>query len=321
MVKTVVLALKNAVPGHVLDAISVFEKVNEFAAESGKGPLFHCTVAGASETISYNQGLITLKADETLTNIGKPDLVIVPALTGHAPGTTYINKEFAATLARLYKEGAELAAFGTGTFLLAYSGVLNNHESTTHWSYAAEFRYYYPGVKLIEERMVTHDNGLYTCGGGIAHWNLLMHLTERYCGRDMAIRLAKYFVVELDKNNQSAFVIFNGLKDHGDQAVLKIQNFIEKNYREKMSIEELSDMHHLTRRTLERRFRKATRLTVMEYIQRVKVEACKKQLEIGRKAISEVMADIGYTDTQAFRDLFRKYTGMTPVVYKQKYSR
>jgi transcriptional regulator GlxA family with amidase domain len=137
----------------------------------------------------------------------------------------------------------------------------------------------------VDEKMITDQNGLYSSGGSNAYWNLLLHLVEKYSGREMAIRLAKYFVIDLNRNVQSPFIIFDGLKDHEDDLIKKIQEKIERSYRKKLTVEELADEFNMSRRTFERRFKKATRNTVTEYIQRVKVEAAKKQLGI-RKEIS-----------------------------------
>jgi transcriptional regulator GlxA family with amidase domain len=173
----------------------------------------------------------------------------------------------------------------------------------------------------VDEKAITDQNGLYSSGGNNAWWNLLLHLVEKYAGREIAIYTAKYFVIDLDRNTQSPFIIFNGLKDHGDEVIIKSQEFIEQNYQEKLTINEIASRFDLTRRTFERRFKKATRNTVAEYIQRVKMEAAKKQLEIGRKPIMEIMLDVGYTDVPTFREVFKQTTGMTPVEYKNKYNK
>jgi YesN/AraC family two-component response regulator len=60
---------------------------------------------------------------------------------------------------------------------------------------------------------------------------------------------------------------------------------------------------------------------VNEYVQRVKVEAAKRKLESSRKNVSEVMYEVGYTDTKTFRDVFKKITGLTPVEYRNKYNK
>ena len=135
----------------------------------------------------------------------------------------------------------------------------------------------------------------------------------------MAILASKYFAIDIDRDSQSAFMLFKGQKDHADEEILKAQEFIEENYCEKIAVDDLADLVSVGRRSFERRFRKATHHSVVDYIQRVKVEAAKRSFERSRKNISEVMFDVGYTDTKAFRELFKKITGLTPVEYRNRY--
>ena len=116
-------------------------------------------------------------------------------------------------------------------------------------------------------------------------------------------------------------MIFKGQKNHDDEIVKQIQEYIELNYQNKISINDLSERFGMSRRSFERRFKKATSNTIVEYIQRVKIEAAKKQLEIGRKTINEVMYETGYNDTKAFRDVFKKIVGISPFDYRNKYNR
>jgi transcriptional regulator GlxA family with amidase domain len=199
--------------------------------------------------------------------------------------------------------------------------LLKGRQCTTHWLYANEFRHHYSSVTLVDEKAITDQNGLYSSGGNNAWWSLLLHLVEKYAGREIAIYTAKYFVIDLEKNIQTPFIIFNGRKDHGDEAVLNAQAFIEQHYRDKLTVSQIAGQFHVTRRTFERRFKNATRNTVAEYIQRVKLEAAKKQLEIGRKSIMEIMLDVGYTDVPTFREVFKRITGLTPNEYRNKYNK
>ena len=118
-----------------------------------------------------------------------------------------------------------------------------------------------------------------------------------------------------------AFIIFQGQKEHEDAEVKQVQNYIEQNFEEKLSVDALAAMVAIGRRNFERRFKKATSNTIVEYIQRVKIEAAKKQLETSRSNISEVMYTVGYSDTKAFRTVFKKITGLSPVHYKNKYNK
>lgn len=320
MIKVNILVLKNALTANIADAIQVFQQVNEWLMNAERSAMFQIELTGLQRNISINNGTFNIHCNNIFEEVDDSDLIIVPAISGHSSSSVYINKDFAPWIGAMYKNGTEVACFSTGSFLVAFAGVLDGKSCTTHWDYADEFRYYYPSVSLMDERLITHQDGLYSCGGGASHWNLLIHLIERFAGREMAIRTAKYFVVDLDKSNQSAFIIFRGLKDHNDQQVLKAQAFIEQHYSMKITVDEIADKFNLTRRTFERRFKKATRHTVAEYMQKVKVEAAKKQLEIGRKTINEIMDNVGYVDVQSFREVFRRYTGMSPVEYKSKYS-
>jgi len=205
--------------------------------------------------------------------------------------------------------------------MLAFTGLLKNKKCTTHWQYANEFRFFYPDITLVDGKIIVEQNGLYSSGGASSYWNLLLHLVEKYTSRDMAILASKFFVLDIDRKTQSPFTIFKGQKIHEDPDIIKVQEHIEKNFQEKITVDELSEEFGIGRRTLERRFKKATNNTVVEYIQRVKIEASKKELETGRKTVSEVMYDVGYTDTKAFREVFRKVTQMSPLDYRKKYNR
>jgi transcriptional regulator GlxA family with amidase domain len=115
--------------------------------------------------------------------------------------------------------------------------------------------------------------------------------------------------------------MFNGQKKHEDEPIKQAQEYIEKNLAEKLSVEDLALRFAIGRRHFERRFKKATSNTPSEYIQRVRIEAAKKQLENSRKNVNEVMYDVGYSDTKAFRTVFKKISGLSPVDYRHKYNR
>jgi transcriptional regulator GlxA family with amidase domain len=127
--------------------------------------------------------------------------------------------------------------------------------------------------------------------------------------------------VDIDRESQAAFMMFEGQKNHEDAEILKAQEFIEKHFHDKITVDALADRVTIGRRSFERRFKKATNNSVLEYIQRVKIEAAKRSFESSRKNITEVMFDVGYTDTKAFRTIFKKITGLTPIEYRNKYNK
>ncbi len=179
----------------------------------------------------------------------------------------------------------------------------------------------FPSVELVTDKIITEENGIYTSGGATSYWNLLLYLVEKFTDRETAILTAKIFAIDIERDSQSQFMIFKGQKTHTDEDVQKAQKIIEKNFQKRFTVDEISAECALSRRSLERRFKRATNNTVNEYIQRVKIEAAKKSFETSRKNITEVMFDVGYSDTKSFRGTFKKITGMTPLDYRNKYHR
>jgi transcriptional regulator GlxA family with amidase domain len=319
MINISILALKKAVLASVADSRHVFLLANEFLEQSGRPALFQVQLAGLTPEVTLQDGLFSMHPDILIADIHQTDLIIIPSFFGDMFSGTNLNKDYIDWIAAQYKNGAEVASLSAGVFLLAFSGLLKEKKCTTHWMYANEFRSHYPGIRLLDEKMITDQEGLYSSGG--SYWNLLLHLIEKYTDRKLAIQLSKYFVIDFDRNNQSSFAVFSGIKDHEDVLIKNAQTYIEQNYRDKLTVDQLAEKFSTSRRTFERRFKNATSNTVVEYIQRVKIEAAKKQLETGRKTINEVMYEVGYTDTKAFRDVFKKITGISPTVYREKYNK
>lgn len=299
----------------------IFNQVNGILAGQGRGPVFDVHLVGLEAETRQSTGLFAINPDCLIEDVRRTDLIIIPAIHDDLDKAIENNKEFIPWIIRHYKEGAEVASFCVGAFFLAETGLLNGKQCSTHWMHAGDFRNRFPEVDLVDEKIMTEEDGIYTSGGAYAFLNLILHLIEKYAGRDIAILASKAFSIDIDRNSQSAFIIFEGQKDHEDEKIIKAQQFIENHFEDTIRVDDLAEQIALSRRTLERRFKKATGNTVTEYMQRVKVEAAKKSLETTRKNINEVMYEVGYSDNKSFRNLFRRITGLTPNDYREKYNR
>lgn len=316
-----ILVAETAVVEAIADPRYMFSAVNEFLKSSGQPPLFDIKLVGMTREVKLADGAFSIHTDAVLQEMGTPDLIIIPAISAPVETALERNRDFIPWIIEQHRKGAEVASLCIGAFLLASTGLLDGKTCSTHWLFANEFRNMFPGIELVDDKIVTEQNGIYTSGGANAYWNLLLHLVEKYTNRQLAIMAAKFFVLDIDRSSQSPFRIFRGQKLHDDEAIRKTQEFIENNFQEKITVNQLASMFALGRRNLERRFKKATMNTVVEYIQRVKIEAAKKDLETSRKNISEVMYDVGYSDTKAFRNTFKKITGLSPIDYRNKYNK
>jgi transcriptional regulator GlxA family with amidase domain len=299
----------------------ILSEVNTLRVERGNTPLFNIKLVGLSRETSQPNGLFTVNPDMLVKDVKKTDLIIIPALHGDQKKARELNQEFIPWIIDQYEQGAEVAGLCIGSFFLGSTGLLNGKQCTTHWRFINEFRNMFPEADVVDDKIMTEDSSIYTSGGAYSYLNLLIHLIEKYGGREIAILISKAFMIDIDRYSQSPFIIFQGQKTHEDEPVKKAQEFIEKNFQDKITVDQLASMYALSRRNLERRFKKATANTVVEYIQRVKIEAAKKNFETSKKNINEVMYDVGYMDTKAFRTTFRKITGLSPVEYRKKYNR
>lgn len=304
----------------IVGPYKIFTRANEYWKGNVGKELFKIQLAGISKEVEFYNGLFTVKPHVNISEITKTSLIIIPSLNHNYKDAAEGNKELIDWIAKQYKEGAEVASICTGAFLLASSGLLDGKSCSTHWAAADNFRNTFPEVNLKMDELITDENGIYTNGGAYSFLNLMIYLVEKYYDRQTAIFCSKVFQIEIDRHSQSPFIIFKGQKQHGDEVVKKAQSYIEDNLHDKISIEHLSSKLAVSRRNFDRRFIKATGNTPIEYLQRVKIESAKKALETSRKTINEVMYDVGYSDVKAFREVFRKVTGMSPVEYKRKYN-
>lgn len=299
----------------------LFTAVNEFLKAEEKEPLFNVQLVAPGGEVLLNNGAYSVHTDALLKDVSKADLVIIPALSGDMKKAVDANKVLMPWIIDQYQKGAEVASLCVGAFLLASTGLLNGKKCSTHWLFANEFRAMFPDVELTDGSIITEEQRIYSSGGANSYWNLLLYLVEKYTSRETAILASKYFAIDIDRSSQSFFMMFNGQKDHEDEAIRIAQDFIEKNYADKITVDQLAATVSIGRRSFERRFKKATNNSIAEYIQRVKVEAAKRRFENSRKNINEVMYDVGYTDTKAFRSIFKKITGLTPIEYRNKYNK
>jgi transcriptional regulator GlxA family with amidase domain len=305
----------------IVGSYKIFTRANAYWKESGRKELFKIEVAGISKKVEYYDGLFTVKPHTNISAIAKTNLIIIPSLNHNYQKAVKANQPLIDWIEKQYQHGAEVASICTGAFLLAASSLLDGRTCSTNWAVADHLRMMFPKVNLQVDKLITDEDGIYTSGGAYSFLNLIIYLIEKYYDRLTAIFCSKVFQIEMDRQSQSPFIIFKGQKAHGDEVIQRAQAYMESHWNKKLSVEELSSKFAVGRRNFDRRFIKATGNTPVEYLQRVKIESAKKAFETTRKTINEVMYDVGYSDVKAFREVFRKITGISPLEYRSKYNK
>ncbi|MEO8172677.1 MAG: helix-turn-helix domain-containing protein [Sediminibacterium sp.] len=306
----------------IIGAFQVFSEANNYLARKSEAAILKISLVGATKHDYLDNNILSIKHHLAISEVDKTDLIVIPAsLIRDYETATANNKLLIDWVGKQYKLGAEVASMCAGSFMLASTGLLAGKTCSTHWALSEKFRDLFPDVNLQTDKLITDENGIYTNGGAYSFLHLLMYLVEKFYDRQTAIHCAKYFQIDLDRNLQAEFSIFNGHKKHSDDVILLAQKHIEENYQDKISVEKLSSDLGIGRRNFDRRFIKATGLTPLDYLQRVKIEAAKKMFETTRKNVNEIMYEVGYNDAKAFRDVFNRITGLSPLDYKSKYNK
>lgn len=294
---------------------------NAYLAQTGAPPCFALQLVAATPSVQLDGGRVQLQVDATLDTVGEVDLCIVPPPLREdgslllSPG----NQRLIEWVAAHYRTGGEVASLCMGAAMLAAAGLLDGRRAVVHWAVQQAYAQRFPSVQWACDGIVHYEHGIYTSGGAFSAAHLILHLIEQHAGRDAAIWCAKYSQLDWNRRSQQPFAIFSGYKAHADEVVRAVQEYLETHYADRLNIETLAQRFLLGRRTLERRFRQATKHSIGEYLQRIRVEAAKRALESSRKSVAEVMYGVGYSDTKAFRDTFAKYCGMTPLSYRERY--
>jgi transcriptional regulator GlxA family with amidase domain len=208
----------------------------------------------------------------------------------------------------------------TGAFVLASTGLLDGKSATTHWSLASTFRAMFPKVKLLDDKIIIDEGGIYTSGGGASSLSLCLYLVEKYCGKEMAILSSKMLLMNFNGYPQLSYSIFFPQTNHDDESIKEAQSLVE-NSNKKITVEQLADKVSLSKRSFIRRFKASTGGTPVDFIQRMNVENAKRLLETTKKSVEGIIYSLGYRDVTSFRKVFMKHTSLSPREYRKKYER
>jgi transcriptional regulator GlxA family with amidase domain len=322
MKKVVILAAQHCVLSTVAAPMDMFLQAgvlwNDMMGQP-RTPLFEVKIVTFDGQPVMAQNEVPVVPSCAMTAVEDPDLIIIPSQGFSFDPQSREFNDRVNWLKGWYDKGADLASICAGAFTLASTGLLDGKEATTHWGMAKQFKRAFPAVKLRTDLMVT-DQGRLFCGGGVtADLNLALYLIDKYCGREVALQSSRCTLVDLDRLSQLPFTVFVPDKNHNDTEILDIQQWMEGNYQNAISMETLAKELGTSLRHFNRRFKSATGETGVKYLQLIRVEAAKKQLINTNLSFDEIAVDVGYENVSFFRRIFKDKTGLTPVNFRRKF--
>lgn len=264
-------------------------------------------------------GALELSFDTHAGRPSRPSVVIAPPTLAGPPVVDTI-RPFAAWMRERHDKGATLCSVCGGTFVLAESGLLHNRPATTHWGYAAELARLYPDIAVDGDKLIIDDGDILTSGGIMSWTDVGLKLVARFLGSAVMLATARFFLIDTAGREQRFYSTFSPKFDHGDESVLKVQHWLQKEEGRQATLAAMAAHAGLEERTFLRRFRKATGLNPTEYSQRLRIGKAREMLELTTRTIDQVAWAVGYEDPGSFRKIFHKMIGLRPGDYRKRFA-
>ncbi len=321
MKKIAIIALHNTIATTVFGPMDVLFQAGQLWNHINGEPLtpfFEVQIVSADGRPVKCLNNIELTPHRAMDAVESADLIIVPSVTDVSRTIMY-GRPILDWLKHHHDQGAHIASVCTGAFFLAETGLLDGRTATTHWGFVDLFRRMYPRVHLKPERLITDEGTLFCAGALAAGIDLAVYLVEKYCGHETAVKCSKALIHDMGRSSQAPYSVFQFQKNHNDQTIQSAQQWLENNYAREIDLNEVAKDHGMSRRTFERRFKKATGDTPLAYLQRTRVETAKRLLENSSDTFDEICYQLGYENSGHFREIFKRHTGLLPMAYQRRF--
>jgi transcriptional regulator GlxA family with amidase domain len=252
-----------------------------------------------------------------------PDIVILPELwLGPDEPLTGRYPELINWIKIQHENGAYIYSACSGAIMLAETGLLDECDATSHWGYQDLFRKHYPKVRFKPEPNLAFADtaGKIVTAGGTTSWHdLAIYIISKHFSPAEAVRIAQVYLLKWHDEGQLPYHSLLRNNPHSDHLVAECEGALKRHYKNSNALRLTLQQANIPERTLKRRFKTATSLTLIDYLQNIRIEAAKRQLEQTQMPVDDISFDIGYEDASFFRRLFKRRTGLTPSQYRRMF--
>jgi transcriptional regulator GlxA family with amidase domain len=210
----------------------------------------------------------------------------------------------------------------SGSFLLARAGLLDGKRATTHWSSCAELARRHPEVTVDPNPIFVHDGEVWTSAGVTAGMDLSLALVEDDLGRDVALEVARWLVLFLQRPGGQAQFSSHLAAQVADRAPLRdLQAWIADHLDHDLRVEALAERAAMSPRNFARSFRREIGLTPAAYVETLRVERARQCLEQDSDPIDSVAGRCGFGTPETMRRAFARRVGIAPADYRARFRR
>ena len=315
--------------GAVSTLFGIYDAMNAFAfvdASNGSAPTrppFQVEIVGEATGSLELSGRIPIDVQRSIDTIDATDIVIVPSLRLGPDGWKKGRyRRLVDWVSDMHDGGAVICSACSGIFLLAETGLFDGKDATVHFAYTRALSVAYPRVAIHPERALVISGvceDLVSSGASTTWHDLVLYLIARFAGATSAQEVARMLALQWHQEGLTPYIIFEGRTDHGDAEIQSAQQWLREHFSVANPVDEMIKRSRLAERTFKRRFTSATSLTPIAYVQRLRIEDAKRQLERTNASVEEISWRVGYEDSAFFRRLFKRTTGMAPGAYRMRF--
>ncbi|OEU88946.1 AraC family transcriptional regulator [Streptomyces abyssalis] len=311
MHKVAVLALDHVVAADMATPIEVFGRAR---LADGRRP-YRVQVCAATPQVASEA--FTLVAPHDLEALREADTVVVPGCSERAapPGGDVLD-----ALRETAEAGTRIASVCTGAFVLAAAGLLDGLSATTHWMAADRLAAAFPRVDVRPDVLYVDNGQILTSAGASAALDLCLHLIRRDLGSAVAADSARLAVMPLEREGgQAQFMVHAQPPVPRGSLLEPVLSWIEENLGQELTLAQMAGRSGLSERTFNRRFREQTGTTPLQWLLRARVRRAQFLLETTDHGVERIAAHSGFGSPTAFRERFKRVTGVTPHSYRASF--
>ena len=254
---------------------------------------------------------------KAIDSVGTLDLLVISAIWRDPRRVLTKHPSLVPFIRRTAESGAAIAAVGTGSFLLAETGLLRRKAATTHWFWFDEFAKRYPEIDLRRDQLIVQSNNLYCAGSVNSISDLLVYLMGGFYNPEVARRIENQFSPEIRQRFRTTQLGSHMLQEHYDEIVMDLQLYMREKLRAPVSTIDFAGRYGLSERTLSRRFQRATGTTPWQFLLTLRMSEAATLLRTTNLSVTQVAAEVGITDSAHFARQFKKTNQLTPTQYRK----
>jgi transcriptional regulator GlxA family with amidase domain len=309
----------------LLDVLAATGSIWQTLARSGnEQACFRVRIVSPDGQLFACGNNIPVNPDCAVTDDPEAPVIILPELW-LGPDETLHGRypELIAWLLHRYRQGSHLYSACSGAILLAETGLLDGCPATSHWGYQDLFRRQFPEVRFdpAPNLVYADPKGRIVTAGGTTSWHdLALHIIARHASPGEALRIAKVYLLKWHDEGELPYTALVRPLPHGDAVVRKVEEWLKAHFTQSDVVGRAVEAAGIPERSLKRRFKAATGVSLIEYVQNLRIEEGKALLENTGLPVEELSEQVGYADASFFRRLFRRLVGLTPGAYRKMFA-